>query len=178
MDLLKIGLVAGVLATAATPALAAPQVSSAWSRPAAAGTTGAGFMMLTNPGKAPDALVAVESPAARSVEIHRSVMSGGVSSMRKQARVPLAPGGSVLFAPGGITSGVERLFQARHRDHRQPEPFPPSGLRWLIGASPHVRLSRHSCLHRSWQGRFTLARNDTGSHKNKAAVPRTSERIT
>ena len=101
MDLLKIGLVAGVLATAATPALAAPQVSSAWSRPAAAGTTGAGFMMLTNPGKAPDALVAVESPAARSVEIHRSVMSGGVSSMRKQARVPLAPGGSGLFAPGG-----------------------------------------------------------------------------
>lgn len=89
------------LALAATPVLAAPQVSGAWSRPAAAGTTGAGFMTLTNPGKTADALVAVESPLARKVEMHRSVMRAGVSSMQKLERVDLPPGARVTFAPGG-----------------------------------------------------------------------------
>jgi hypothetical protein len=99
VDLLKLTVIAALAAP--TMALAAPKVSDAWSRPAAAGTTGAGFMTLTNPGKAPDALTAVESPWARSVEVHRSMMSGGMSSMQKQPRVALAPGGKVLFAPGG-----------------------------------------------------------------------------
>ena len=99
MDLLKLTLIAALAAPSA--ALAAPQVSAAWSRPAPAGATGAGFMTLANPGKAPDALVTVESPWAQSVEVHRSLMNGGVSSMQKQPRVALAPGGTVLFAPGG-----------------------------------------------------------------------------
>lgn len=89
------------LAMAATSALAAPQVSGAWSRPAAAGTTGAGFMTLTNPGKTADALVAVESPIARKVEMHRSTMAGGVSSMQKLERLALPPGARATFAPGG-----------------------------------------------------------------------------
>ena len=42
--------VAAALALA-TPTLAAPQVQAAWSRPAAQGTTGAGFMTLANPDK-------------------------------------------------------------------------------------------------------------------------------
>ncbi|MGA0605606.1 copper chaperone PCu(A)C [Phenylobacterium sp. VNQ135] len=99
MALLKLTLAAALAAPSI--ALAAPAVTDAWSRPAAAGMTGAGFMTLTNPGKAPDALTAVESPWAKTVEIHRSMMSGGMSSMQKQPRVALAPGGRVLFAPGG-----------------------------------------------------------------------------
>lgn len=99
MDLLKLTLIAALAAPSA--AMAAPAVTAAWSRPAAAGTTGAGFMTLANPGKAPDALTAVESPWAKGVEIHRSMMSGGMSGMQKQPRVALAPGGRVLFAPGG-----------------------------------------------------------------------------
>ncbi|WP_309092713.1 copper chaperone PCu(A)C [Phenylobacterium sp.] len=100
MDLLKITL-AAALTLAAAPAAAAPQVSGAWSRPAAAGTTGAGFLTLANPGRTADALVAVETPLARKVEIHRSTMRGGVSSMQKLERVDLPPGGRVVFAPGG-----------------------------------------------------------------------------
>ena len=85
----------------ATPALAAPLVQAAWSRPAAQGTTGAGFMTLANSGKAPDALISAQSPAAREVQIHLSSMKGGIASMRKATRVPLPPGGRVTFAPGG-----------------------------------------------------------------------------
>jgi len=117
MDLLKIVL-AGALTLAASSAAAAPQVSATWSRPAAAGTTGAGFLTLANPGRAPDALVAVESPWARSVEIHRSMMNGGVSSMQKQPRVALAAGGKVLFAPGGyhlMFLGLKRALKTGDR---------------------------------------------------------------
>lgn len=85
----------------ATAAHAAPQVQAAWSRPAAAGTTGAGFMVLANTARKPDALVAASSPLAREVQIHRSEMKGGVASMRRLDRVPLAPGSRVTFAPGG-----------------------------------------------------------------------------
>jgi periplasmic copper chaperone A len=85
----------------AAPAAAAPQVQAAWSRPAAQGTTGAGFMTLTNPDAKADALVAVESPLAREVQIHQSSMKGGIASMAKAARVPVPAGGRVTFAPGG-----------------------------------------------------------------------------
>jgi len=99
---LAIPLIAAAVAASATAAVAAPQVSQAWSRPAVAGSTGAGFMTLANPGKAADALTAVESPAAKTTEIHRSSMAaGGVMKMEKQARVAIPAGGAVVFAPGG-----------------------------------------------------------------------------
>lgn len=85
----------------ATAAHAAPQVQAAWSRPAAAGTTGAGFMVLANPGKTPDALVSASSPIAREVQIHQSSMANGVASMRRLDRVPLPAGERVTFKPGG-----------------------------------------------------------------------------
>ena len=57
-----------------TTSQAAPSVVAAWSRPAAQGTTGVGFLTLLNSGAKPDALV---------------------------PSVPLPPGGRVIFAPGG-----------------------------------------------------------------------------
>jgi periplasmic copper chaperone A len=100
MVVLRFAVVAMALG-AASPALAAPQVQAAWSRPAAQGTTGAGFMTLANPDAKPDALVAVETPMAREVQIHQSSMRGGIASMAKAARVPVPAGGRVTFAPGG-----------------------------------------------------------------------------
>ena len=85
----------------ATTAQAAPQVQAAWSRPAAQGTTGAGFMTLANPGAKPDTLVAIESAGARQVMIHQSSMKGGMASMQMVATVPVPAGGRVTFAPGG-----------------------------------------------------------------------------
>lgn len=90
--------VAFVLASAAQ---AAPTVKAAWSRPAAKGTIGAGFMTIANPGAKPDALVAVETPAAPQVQIHQSSMSGGMASMKGVTSVPVPAGGQVVFAPGG-----------------------------------------------------------------------------
>lgn len=87
--------------TAASAAQAAPSVRAAWSRPAVQGATGAGFMTLSNTGAKPDALIAVESPGARQVQIHQSSMSGGMASMKAAASVPVPAGGHVAFAPGG-----------------------------------------------------------------------------
>lgn len=98
---MKLLLTTLAVATIASAAHAAPQVHGAWSRPAAVGTTGAGFMTLANPGKTPDALVSATSPIAREVQIHESRMANGVASMHRLERVPLTPGARVIFAPGG-----------------------------------------------------------------------------
>jgi hypothetical protein len=78
------------------------EVNQAWSRPAAAGGNGAGYMSITNHAKTADTLKAVESPAARKVEIHKTTMTNGVMSMQRQdAGLPIGAGETVIFAPGG-----------------------------------------------------------------------------
>jgi copper(I)-binding protein len=72
-----------------------------WSRPAMAGGTGVGYMTLRNLGKADDALVAASSPLARKVEIHQSMASGSMASMRPVARLAIRAGGTVTLGPGG-----------------------------------------------------------------------------
>src|SRR5262245_17596588 len=99
---MKLALAAlAALALAPAAAQAAPKVQAAWSRPAAQGTTGAGFMTLTNAAGPADALVAVESPVAREVQIHQSMVKGGMASMQAVKTVPVPAGGSVTFGPGG-----------------------------------------------------------------------------
>lgn len=98
---MKLALSVLAVLSVAAPAAAAPQVQAAWSRPAAQGGAGAGFMVLANPDAKPDALVAVQSPLAREVQIHQSSMANGIASMRRLDRVPLAAGARVTFAPGG-----------------------------------------------------------------------------
>ena len=93
---------------AAIAVLAAPAVASAaqvevlqpWSRPAAAGTNGIGYMVLANHGRSADALVKVESPLAERVEMHSSAMTGGVMSMKAETRVAVPAGGKATFGPG------------------------------------------------------------------------------
>jgi copper(I)-binding protein len=99
-------------ASLATTAHAAPKVEAAWSRPAAAGTTGAGFMTVANPGAKADALTAVESPWAGKVQIHESSMAGRVARMKEVARVEVPAGGRVTFAPGGYHLMFLGLTQA------------------------------------------------------------------
>jgi len=94
---------------AAIAVLAAPAVAGAaaqvevlqpWSRPAAAGTNGIGYMVLANHGRSADALVKVESPLAERVEMHSSAMTGGVMSMKAETRVAVPAGGQATFGPG------------------------------------------------------------------------------
>lgn len=78
------------------------EVRSPWTRPAQAGMNGVGYLTLANVGTKPVKLVAVESPAAQSVGLHESKMTGGVMSMRPvTGGLTVAPGAKVDFAPGG-----------------------------------------------------------------------------
>ena len=89
-------------AHAATYRAGGIEVAQPWSRPAAQGTNGAGFMTVTNTGKTADTLKAVEVPLAKKAEIHKTSMANGIMSMQRlDAGLPLAPGESVSFAPGG-----------------------------------------------------------------------------
>ncbi|CAN7190238.1 copper chaperone PCu(A)C [Phenylobacterium sp. LjRoot219] len=112
---------AALFAAAAAPAVAASPVLleavQPWSRPAAAGGNGAGYLTLVNRGKA-DALVGAESPVAKKVEMHTSSMSGGVMKMSQEQRVPLPAGGQVSFAPGGrhlMLLGLKRPLKTGER---------------------------------------------------------------
>lgn len=99
--------------TLSVPALTAPafagdyrvggvEVRRPWTRPAQAGMNGVGYLTLANVGKKPIKLVAIESPAAKSVTVHQSSMANGVMSMRPvTGGLTIAPGATVAFAPGG-----------------------------------------------------------------------------
>lgn len=77
------------------------EVSQAWSRPAVAGVNGVGYLTVANRGPAADTLVAVESPLAARIEMHRSSMVGGVMSMTSVTRVGVPAQGQAVFGPGG-----------------------------------------------------------------------------
>jgi periplasmic copper chaperone A len=77
-------------------------VHEAWARASAgAATTGAAYVTLTG-GKQADRLVAVSTPVATTAEVHETTNDDGVMKMRPMPGVPIPPGQSVVFAPGGI----------------------------------------------------------------------------
>ena len=85
-------------------------VSGAWTRPAAAGINGAGYLIITNRGRLADTLIAVASPAAAKGSIHQSAMAAnGVMTMRQLPSLAIAPGATIKFAPGGYHLMLEGL---------------------------------------------------------------------
>lgn len=62
----------------------------------------AAFMTLTNTGEVLRALVAAESDAAATVELHTHSMADGMMQMRKIERIDLPPGERVELKPGGL----------------------------------------------------------------------------
>lgn len=108
---------------AAGSALAAPtglEVVQPWSRPAAAGTTGVGYMVLVNHGRRSEVLEKVESPLAARVEIHSSSMSGGVMFMKKEDKVSVPAGGKADFGPGAYHLMLIGLTKALQPGDRAP----------------------------------------------------------
>jgi copper(I)-binding protein len=72
------------------------------SRPAAEGMNGVGYLTVTNMGQTPDVLLAVETPAAKRVEIHESSTAGGIMRMRRlRGGVPLPAKSKVVLGPAG-----------------------------------------------------------------------------
>jgi len=62
----------------------------------------AAFMELANTSAADHALVAAESPAAETVELHEHTMRDGMMAMREIPRIDLPAGQSVSLQPGGL----------------------------------------------------------------------------
>ncbi|HEX3367502.1 copper chaperone PCu(A)C [Phenylobacterium sp.] len=107
---------AAVLAATPLSAVSAGKIEvlQPWSRPAVAGTTGIGYMVLANHGAA-DALEKVESPLAARVEMHSSTMSGGIMTMQREDRVAVPAGGRTTFGPGAyhlMLIGLTRTLKA------------------------------------------------------------------
>ena len=78
-------------------------VTDIWSRPAAAGQTGAVYFLLDNPTSTGDTLLGATSEVAQNAEIHMSAMdANGVMKMNPQERVDVPSRGQVSFKPGGL----------------------------------------------------------------------------
>ena len=73
-----------------------------WSRPAGQGQNGVIYLEIRNHGGADDRLLAVSTPLAEKVELHRSTMEEGVHRMEAVGSIVVPAGGSVALAPGGL----------------------------------------------------------------------------
>jgi copper(I)-binding protein len=66
-------------------------------------TVGAGYMQLVNAGRNQVVLVSATSPVAAKVEFHTMSMDGNIMRMREiTGGIPIPPGGTVNFVPGGM----------------------------------------------------------------------------
>ncbi|HEV2606548.1 MAG TPA: copper chaperone PCu(A)C, partial [Xanthomonadaceae bacterium] len=96
-------------------ALAPPKgvhVESAWVRAAPPGAMMlAGYMTLRNDGKTPARFDWAQSDVFGIVELHRTLIANGVSTMRLAGDQTIPAGGSLRFEPGGLHL---MLMQAQH----------------------------------------------------------------
>jgi copper(I)-binding protein len=78
-------------------------VESAWVRAAPPGAMMlAGYMTLRNDGTMPQRFVSAECNAFGMVELHKSVIVNGVSTMRAAGGQVIPAGGALPIAPGGF----------------------------------------------------------------------------
>ena len=77
-------------------------VEQAWIRTAPPGAMMlAGYASLRNAGDAPLVVTGADSADFGSVSLHQSIEENGVERMRPLGKIEIAPGVSVVFAPGG-----------------------------------------------------------------------------
>jgi copper(I)-binding protein len=78
-------------------------VTGAWARAAPQGVAvGAAYFVITNQGRQADTLVSISSPAAATVELHRTTVENGVSRMRPAGQPAIAPGETLKAEPGQL----------------------------------------------------------------------------
>jgi copper(I)-binding protein len=103
--ILALALGAALLAGAAQAhsfVVGALDIGHPWSRPAAQGGNGAGFLSVTSRSKVGDRLVSVASPISARVEIHESMVMDGKAMMHpRPGGLPVPAGGKAEMKPGG-----------------------------------------------------------------------------
>jgi periplasmic copper chaperone A len=78
-------------------------VSDAWVRsPVIIDQPGAAYLVIQNNGAMADKLLSAESEAAKMVELHESIESGGMVSMAPVPNIPIPANGRVELKPGGF----------------------------------------------------------------------------
>ncbi len=100
--------------------IGALHIGHPWTRPTPNGApTAAGYLTVTNHGRAPDRLLGGASPVAQALEPHTMSTTGGVMRMRLlPAGYEIAPGATLTLAPMGnhlMFVGVRRPFKAGER---------------------------------------------------------------
>ncbi|CAK0780568.1 periplasmic copper chaperone A [Gammaproteobacteria bacterium] len=77
------------------------RVEDPYARASPPGAHSAVFMKLDNRAAQPHALIKVESPAARAVELHIHTMTNGLMEMRPVPRLEVPAGQPLMLEPGG-----------------------------------------------------------------------------
>ena len=105
-------LLASAQVQAQTPAPAPIKVEHPWARATPGGAkTGAAYMTLINSGDSSDELVGATTPVSDKIQFHTEVEEHGVSRMREQSTVEIAPRATVTFKPGAMHMMLVRLKQ-------------------------------------------------------------------
>ncbi|TAM88994.1 MAG: copper chaperone PCu(A)C [Candidimonas sp.] len=86
-------------------------VSGCWIRSLPPPAPSAAYFVVHNEGIRNAALTGASSPAFGSVMLHKSIESGGVSSMVMEPRIPVPAKGNVTFKPGSYHAMLEKPRQ-------------------------------------------------------------------
>jgi periplasmic copper chaperone A len=86
----------------AGPASASPvTISGGWFRALPASLPAGGYFTLHNGGTTPVTLTGAASPACGTLMLHISETTNGMAQMSSVTNIPVAPGATLKFAPGG-----------------------------------------------------------------------------
>ncbi len=102
---LAIALTLGAILASVTGANANEfMVSAAFARASATpmAKSGAAYISVVNQGTEADRLLSISTPAARSAELHTTVMAGDVMKMEAAGEIVVPAGGMVEMKPGGL----------------------------------------------------------------------------
>ena len=78
------------------------EVRDAWIREAPPGANAAAYLTLVNPGEISRRITAVKAEGVERIEMHRSVVEGGVARMEPVESIEVPAGGEVTLAPRGL----------------------------------------------------------------------------
>jgi copper(I)-binding protein len=91
-----------VLAAVPASAYAGPvTISDGWFRALPANLPSGGYFTLSNSGTVPVVLTGASSPACETLMLHKSETANGMAQMTDVTNIPVAPGATLKFAPGG-----------------------------------------------------------------------------